>query len=64
MTPHAVYALMQDKISEQKLKEVCIELGIQYGNIAGDTDNGKALELVKYCNRRDRLGELNAILSR
>jgi hypothetical protein len=41
-----------------ELKDLCFDLKINYENIAGETLNDKARELVAYCNRRGLLQSL------
>lgn len=41
-----------------EVQTLCFDLGIQYDNLAGDTLNSKARELVKYCYRHDLLPSL------
>ena len=44
--------------SDSELRDVCFDLGIDYENLGGDAKAGKARELVVYCQRRNRLAEL------
>lgn len=40
------------------LRDLCFDMGIQYENLSGDTLGAKARELILYCERRLRIGEL------
>lgn len=44
--------------SDNDLRDVCFDLDIDYENLGGDAKAGKARELVVYCQRRNRLAEL------
>jgi hypothetical protein len=50
--------------SDSELRDVCFNLGIDYENLGGDAKPGKARELVAYCQRRNRLAELEATCRR
>ncbi len=50
--------------SDSELRDVCFDLGIDYENLGGDAKAGKARELVAYCQRRNRLAELEATCRR
>lgn len=46
------------------LKTLCFNLFVDFDNLAGDTKNAKARELLLYLERIDRLEDLQAILAR
>lgn len=52
--------VLADYFNEEELRDLCFELGIDYENLAGSTKSGKARELVAYCERHMRIGELAA----
>ncbi len=47
--------------NEQELREVCFDFGINYGELSGTSIREKALELLTYLDRRNRLTELDKI---
>jgi hypothetical protein len=49
------------RFSEDELRTVCFDLGIDYDNLAGVGKAGKARELVAYCQRYGRISMLLAI---
>jgi hypothetical protein len=44
--------------SDSELRDLCFELSIDYESLGGDNKPAKARELVAYCQRRNRLAEL------
>jgi hypothetical protein len=50
--------------SLDELNDLIFELGLSPDDIAGNTVRAKARELVLYCERRDRLGDLHAAIER
>ena len=46
--------------SDGELHDPCFDLGIDYESLPGEGKTSKARELVAYCQRRDRLPELEA----
>ena len=44
----------------EELKTLCFGLGVDYENLAGETKEGKARELILHMKRNGRLPELNA----
>lgn len=46
--------------SLDELQQLCVALAVNYENIPGQTLSGKAVGLVDYLTRRDRLDELEA----
>ena len=46
--------------SDGELRDLCFDLGIDYESLPGEGKSAKARELVAYCQRRDRLAELEA----
>ncbi len=49
------------RFSEDELRTVCFDLGIDYDNLAGMGKAGKARELVAYYERNSRIPELLAV---
>lgn len=47
--------------SEDELRTVCFDLGVDYDNLAGAGKAGKARELVAYHERHGRISELMAV---
>jgi tetratricopeptide (TPR) repeat protein len=47
-----------------ELRNLCFDLNILYEDLGGEGKSGKARELVAYCQRRDRLAELEAACRR
>ncbi len=50
--------------SDSEVRDLCFDLGIDYESLAGEGKAAKARELVAYCQRRDRLTELEAACRR
>jgi hypothetical protein len=50
--------------NDSELRDLCFDLGIEYENLGGDNKSAKARELVAYCQRHTRLGELEATCRR
>lgn len=44
--------------NEDELRDLCLELGVSFEAIEGETADAKARELASYMARRGRLGEL------
>ena len=49
---------IRDKFSDSELRDLCFELHIDYESLPGEGKAAKARELVSFCERRDRLPEL------
>ncbi len=49
---------IRDRFNDSELRDLCFELGIDYESLGGEGKAAKARELVAYCQRRDRLPEL------
>ena len=47
--------------SESELREICLELEIDYENLSGMSKADKARELILHLERRERLSELSGI---
>ena len=57
-----LYVLICKLFSEDELKTLCFELGIEYDDLGGVGRAGKARELIQLCQRRDKLDSLlNAV---
>jgi hypothetical protein len=46
--------------NDNELRDLCFDLGIDYESLPGEGKAAKARELTAYCQRRDRLAELEA----
>jgi hypothetical protein len=63
-TPHSQSPLteLREKITryftDNDLKNLCFDLGMDYEDLPGETKNGKVRELVAHCERIDRIPEL------
>jgi hypothetical protein len=49
---------IRDKFNDSELRDLCFELDIDYESLGGEGKAAKARELVAFCERRDRLPEL------
>jgi len=49
---------IRDKLNDSELRDLCFELHIDYESLPGEGKAAKARELVSFCERRDRLPEL------
>lgn len=49
---------LADHFSDEELRALCFDLGVEYANLPGDTKFIKALELVADLDRKNRLAEL------
>lgn len=49
---------LREKFSDHELRDLCFELAIDYESLGGEGKVAKARELVAFCERRDRLIEL------
>jgi hypothetical protein len=49
---------IRDKFNDSELRDLCFELHIDYESLPGEGKAAKARELVSFCERRDRLSEL------
>lgn len=49
-----------DRFNKEELRTLCWELGVDYDDLRGEGKTAKALELVTYMQRRNRLHELAA----
>lgn len=50
--------LLARHFSENELRDLCLDLGVQYENVEGTTPDAKARELAGYMARRSELGRL------
>jgi DNA-binding NarL/FixJ family response regulator len=50
--------------SPAELKELCLRLSINYDDLPGDTHQLKAIELVLYCERHNRVVELEKMVKK
>jgi hypothetical protein len=54
-----VYKRIMDGFNLAEIEELCYQLDVEFENLGGTGKSGKARELVKYMERRGRLGELD-----
>jgi nucleoside phosphorylase len=47
-----------DHFSDQELRDLCQDMGIDYESLPGEGKSAKARELVAFCERRGRISEL------
>ena len=50
--------LFDNIFSEDELRTLCFEMGIDYDSLPGQGKSAKARDLVEYCDRRGRVDEL------
>jgi energy-coupling factor transporter ATP-binding protein EcfA2 len=50
--------LLDAHFSNDDLRQLCFDLGVEYENLAGSTRIGKAQSLIEYCLRHNRLSDL------
>jgi hypothetical protein len=55
---------IREKFNDNELRDLCFELGIDYERLLGEGKAAKARELVAYCQRCDRLAELEQAAQR
>lgn len=55
-----VFEVLATKFSEEELRALCLELGLDYEDLGGEGKRGKARALVEYFTRRDQLDMLKA----
>lgn len=55
---------LDDHFSEGELRMLVAELNYEWENLSGDNRAERALDLVEAMERRDRLGDLVAIMRR
>ncbi|MFL7837160.1 MAG: hypothetical protein ACK2T4_05690 [Candidatus Promineifilaceae bacterium] len=55
-----VYQSIVDQFDLAEIQELCFDLKVEFEDLGGSGRKGKARELVKYMERRGRLGELDA----
>jgi hypothetical protein len=60
--PRALRKILNDQFSANELADLCMDLELDYENIAGDTKEAKARELVLYLQRRGQLDRLVAAI--
>jgi hypothetical protein len=58
VTPQTLTKTIRSRFSLSEIDDLCFELGILPEEIPGNTPQGKARELVLYCQRHGRLPEL------
>ena len=50
-----------ERFSEEEIRTLCFQMGVEYDDLPGEGRPGKARELVKWCDYRDRADELALI---
>jgi hypothetical protein len=60
MEPSAVLQFIRDSFNDDELRELCFRLKINYEDLGGDNRAAKARELAAFCERRERVAELDA----
>lgn len=58
MTPANVRDLLDHYFNDDELRQLCLDLSIEYENLRGETRLAKAQALVQYCLRNGRLPDL------
>lgn len=53
---------IRNYFNANELQTLCLQLNIEYEDLAGNTLDNKSLELIEYCARRDRTNELIFLL--
>ena len=48
-------------MSDDELKTLCVDLGVDYENLEADNKEARARELILHCQRRNRLSELTEL---
>ncbi|MCL4265554.1 MAG: SUMF1/EgtB/PvdO family nonheme iron enzyme [Anaerolineae bacterium] len=64
MNQTEILRFLQERVSEDELRTICFHLQIDYESLPSVGKGGKGLELIKFMQRRNRLPELEAIISR
>ncbi|HRQ38050.1 MAG TPA: SUMF1/EgtB/PvdO family nonheme iron enzyme [Chloroflexota bacterium] len=64
MNQSEILRFLQERVSEDELKTICFHLQVDYESLPAVGKGGKALELIKFMQRRGRLPELEAAASR
>ncbi len=64
MNQSEILRFLQERVSEDELKTICFHLQVDYESLSAVGKSGKALELIKFMERRNRLPELEAAASR
>lgn len=63
--PQRLHSILVANFSNSELWELAFSLQIDYDELSGETKSRKAIELIGYCQRRGRMGELEqAVLQR
>jgi hypothetical protein len=55
---------IREKFNDNELRDLCFELDIDYESLPGEGKAAKVRELVTYCQRRDRLVDLEQVAQR
>jgi len=50
--------MLTERFSDDELRTLCFDLGLDYDLLPGQGKGGKARELLSYLDRRDRIDEL------
>lgn len=54
--------ILSERLSLADMRELCLHLGIDHENLAGDGKRDQILALIRYLNRRERLPDLIAVI--
>lgn len=57
-----LHDMLDDYFDEQELRDVCLDLGVDYEDLPCMGQSNKARELVTLCSRTGRLAKLNKIV--
>lgn len=60
----ALRQVLAERFSDEELRDLAFDLGIDYEDLPGATRSGKARELITYTERRGRLDDLVAAVGR
>jgi len=63
-TPTQLREILASRFDLEELRTLCFDLGRDWDDLGGDTKGRKALELIGYMQRHDRLPELVAAIRR
>lgn len=55
-------AVLDDSFDNEELRTLCFELGVEYDNLPGTGKKGKARELIRYLERRERIPDLLTVI--
>lgn len=50
---------ISERFSEEEIRTLCFEMGVEYDDLRGEGRAAKARELVKWCDYRNRIDDLS-----